>query len=285
MHPLTRPVMASEIATMLTLSLVGVDRRLTHIASLSEMLPGALGFATEGASHRSDGGVLIAALSTEGLDGNTLLVSANPRLDFIRALIGLNRKGLISDITPTGTIDESAKIHPTAIVAEGADIAAKVTVGEYAVIKRCVSVGLGSNVGAYTVLGSSGFGFERDERGVPLRFPHLGRVLIGEEVELGSHCCVDRGALGDTVVDRFVKCDHHTYIAHGVHVGASTLIMSGARLNGSSKVGERCWVGTSALIKEGVRIGANATVGMGAVVISHVPENTTVAGVPARSLR
>jgi len=284
-HPLTRPVMASEIAIMLALSLVGVDRRLTHIASLSEMQPGALGFATEGASHSSEGGTLIAALSAEGDDGNTFLVSTNPRLDFIRALRGLKREGLLLDITPTGTIDESAKIHPTATVEAGADIGAGVTVGEYAVIKSCVSIGPGSNVGAYTILGSSGFGFERDERGVPLRFPHLGRVVIGEEVDLGSHCCVDRGALGDTVVDRFVKCDHHTYIAHGAHIGASTLVMSGARLNGSSKVGERCWVGTSALIKEGVRIGEDTTVGMGSVVISDVSRNSTVAGVPAKSLR
>ena len=277
--------MASEIATMLALSLVGVDRRLTHIASLSEMQPGALGFATEGASHSSEGGTLIAALSAERGDGNTFLVSTNPRLDFIRALRGLKREGLLLDITPTGTIDESAKIHPTATVEAGADIGEGVTVGEYAVIKSCVSIGPGSNVGAYTILGSSGFGFERDERGVPLRFPHLGRVVIGEEVDLGSHCCVDRGALGDTVVDRFVKCDHHTYIAHGVHIGASTLVMSGARLNGSSKVGERCWVGTSALIKESARIGADTIVGMGSVVISDVSSNSTVAGVPAKSLR
>jgi len=284
-HPLTRPVMASEIATMLTLSLVGVDRRLTHIASLSDMQPGALGFATEGASHSSEGGTLIAALPAEGGDGNTFLVSANPRLDFIRALRGLKREGLLLDIALTGAIDESAKIHPTATVEAGADIGAGVTVGEYAVIKSCVSVKPGATIGAHTVLGSNGFGFERDERGAPLRFPHLGRVLIGEDVDLGSHCCVDRGALGDTVVSRFVKCDHHTYIAHGVHVGPSTLIMSGARLNGSSKVGERCWIGTSALIKEGVRVGADTIVGMGSVVISDVSSNSTVAGVPAKSLR
>ena len=284
MHPLTRPVMASEIATMLSLSLVGVDRRLTHIASLSEMQPGALGFATEGAYHSSEGGTLIA-VSAEGDDGNTFLFSTNPRLDFIRALRGLKREGLLLDITPPGTIDESAKIHPTANVEAGADIGAGVTVGEYAVIKSCVSIGPGSNVGAYTILGSSGFGFERDERGVPLRLPHLGRVVIGEEVDLGSHCCVDRGALGDTVVGRFVKCDHHTYIAHGVNVGPLTLIMSGATLNGSSKVEECCWIGTSALIKEGLRVGANSTVGMGAVVISDVPKNTTVVGVPATPIR
>ena len=270
---------------MLALGRVGVDRRITKIASLSHMQPGALGYAREGASHRSEGGTLIAALSAEGSDVNTLLVSANPRLDFIRALIFLNREGFISDITPTGTIHESAKIHPTATVDEGADIGAGVTVGEYAVIKPCVSVESGASIGSHTVLGSSGFGFERDERGIPLRFPHLGRVLIGENVDLGSHCCVDRGASGDTVVDRFVKCDHQAYIAHGVQVEPSTLIMSGAKLNGSSKVGERCWIGTSALINEGVRVGAGAIVGMGTVVISDVSCNSTVAGVPAKLVR
>ena len=229
--------------------------------------------------------VPFAALSAEKDDRNTIIVSANPRLDFIRAIIGFKKKGFISDIIQSGTIHESATIHPTAIVGEGADIGAGATVGEYAVIKPCAVVGPGATIGAYTVLGSNGFGFELDERGVPWRFPHLGRVLIGEEVELGSHCCVDRGALGDTVVDRFVKCDHHTYIAHGVHVGYLTLIMSGARLNGSSRVGERCWVGTSALIKEGVRVGAYTTVGMGSVVISDVRRNSTVAGVPAKSIR
>ena len=285
MYPLTSPVMASEIAAMLTLSHMGVDRPITKVASLADMQPAALGFATENTSCCSEGGTLIAALSAEGDDRNTTIISANPRLDFIKALIGLKRKGFISETMQSGTIHESATIHPTAIVGEGADIGAGATVGEYVVIKPCAVVGPGATIGAYTVLGSNGFGFEIDERGVPLRFPHLGRVLVGEEVELGSHCCVDRGVLGDTVVDRFVKCDHHTYIAHGVHVGCSTLIMSGARLNGRSQVGERCWIGTSAVIKEGVRVGADATVGMGSVVISDVRRNSTVAGVPARSIR
>ena len=144
---------------MLALGLVDIDRRITHIAPLSEMQPGALGFATEGASHRSEGGTLIAALSAEGGDGNTFLVSANPRLDFIRALVGLKKDDLISDITPTETIDESAKIHLTATVNAGSDIGAGFTISEYAVIKSCVSIESGATIGAHTVLGSNGFGF------------------------------------------------------------------------------------------------------------------------------
>jgi len=196
---------------MLSLSLVGVDRPITRVALLSEMKPGALSFAIAGGSHRSEDCPLIVALAADGGDGNIILVNANPRLDFIRALRGLKREGLVFGNTRTGAIDESAKIHPAATVAAGADIGAGVTVGEYAVIKSCVSVKPGASIGAHSVLESNGFGFEREKRGVPFRFSHLGRVLIGEDVDLGSRCCVDRGALGDTVVDRFVTCGHHTY--------------------------------------------------------------------------
>lgn len=285
MYPLTRAVMASDIATMLALDLVGLDREITKVASLPNMQSGALCFSREGAAYCGEGGAIIAPYSAQGSDTTSLIISPNPRLDFIRALIGLKRKGLIVEDQRSGKIHANADVHPTAIIGEGADIGAEVTVGEYSVISSFVSIESGASIGAYTVLGSNGFGFERDDRGVPLRFPHLGRVLISEEVELGSHCCVDRGALEDTVLGPFVKCDHRTYIAHGAHVGASTLIMSGATLNGSSKVGEGCWIGTSAVVKEGVQIGANTTVGMGAVVISDIRPSSTVVGVPARPIR
>ncbi len=129
------------------------------------------------------------------------------------------------------------------------------------------------------VLGSEGFGFHRG-----VQFPHIGGVRIGTGVRIGAHTCVDRGAIGDTIIGNDTKVDNLVHIAHNVRIGKRCTIVAGAVIGGSAVIGNDVFIGINASIKNGVRIGDGATVGMGAVVLHDVPAGATVVGNPARIL-
>ncbi len=143
---------------------------------------------------------------------------------------------------------------------------------------------IGFKHGSNCVIGSSGFGYERDENGIPVRMPHLGNVVIGENVEIGSNVCVDRAVIGSTVIGDNVKIDNLVHVAHGAKIGKNTLIVAGAVIGGSVDIGENCFIGMNASIKNKVKIGNNVTIGAGAVVLKDVPDGETWIGNPAKKL-
>jgi UDP-3-O-[3-hydroxymyristoyl] glucosamine N-acyltransferase len=145
---------------------------------------------------------------------------------------------------------------------------------------------IGRNVviGANCTIGLPGFGYERDAGGKFIRFPHVGRVVIGDDVEIGSNTCIDRGALGDTVIEGGVKIDNLVHIAHNALIGEGALVIAHAMIGGSAQVMSRAWVAPCASVLNQVRIGAGATVGMGAVVLKDVAADAVVVGNPARVL-
>lgn len=178
-------------------------------------------------------------------NGNVVLASSNPRLVMIRLLQRA-----------------ASSLKPQEYLIQG---------------KNC-------RIKPGVILGEEGFGFERDEQGRPLRFPHFGRVVLGDEVEVGANTVVSRGALSDTTIGAYTKIDDLVYIAHNCQIGERVMIAGGAKLCGGVTVGKDAWIGAGACIKQNIQIGAGAVIGMGAVVISDVPAFATVAGNPARIL-
>lgn len=278
-YALIEPIRATELARALGLELDGPDVCVSHVAQLDHLAAGCLGFATGSGAVAVEGSAVVAAGPLPG--GGAVLRSRNPRLDFIRALRWLEAQGRLGS-EASGHVDPEADIAPTAVVEPGACISAGCRIGPFSHVHGHVSLGRNVRIGSGCVIGHDGFGLERDSGGRPLRFPHLGRVVIDDEVEIGQLCVVARGCLEDTRIDAGVKIDDQSYIAHNVTVGRDTLLMSGSRLNGRVRVGARCWIGTSALVREGIAIGDDAIVGMGSVVTRNVAANTTVFGNPAR---
>lgn len=139
-------------------------------------------------------------------------------------------------------------------------------------------------IGSGCVVGQTGFGYERDEEGIPVSFPHFGRVIIEHDCEIGSNSTISRGNLDDTRIGRYVKIDDQVYIAHNCVIGESTMIAGGARLCGGVVIGNRCWVGSGAMIRQGLDVGDQAIIGLGAVVVRSVAAETVVAGNPAKIL-
>jgi UDP-3-O-[3-hydroxymyristoyl] glucosamine N-acyltransferase len=183
--------------------------------------------------------------------------------------------------------DAAAAIHETAVIHPGATLGAGVTVGAFALVEAGVTIADGARIGAHcvlerrarigartrlashvtlghdccigadgivhpgTVIGADGFGFA-PHQGEWIKIEQLGAVRIGDRVEIGANCCIDRGALEDTVIEDGVKLDNLIQIGHNVQVGRNTAMAGCVGVAGSA------------------RIGANCTVGGGAVVLGHL---------------
>ncbi len=193
-------------------------------------------------------------------------------------------------------------IHPSALIDESVSKGANVSIGAFTVIDKNVVIGnncrienhihikentvIGNDVYIKSgcVIGGKGFGFVKNEDDTWTNFPHFGKVVIGDQVEIGSNTCIDKGALGDTIIGKGTKIDNLVHIAHNVKIGENCLIIADAMLGGSVTIGENTWVAPSSSIKNGLTIGANALIGMSAVVTKNVEPGVTVVGNPAAPL-
>ena len=112
--------------------------------------------------------------------------------------------------------------------------------------------------------------------------PHTKKVIIGNNVHIGSSVCIDRGLLEDTVIGNGVKIDNLCHIAHDVHIGDHTLIIANTMIGGRTKIGKNCKIAPSTSLLNGITIGDNVTTGMHSCVIRDVEDGKLVYGVPAK---
>jgi len=285
-----------DIAKFLGKELFGESITVVWPATLEECGPGNLvwvkSFTPERLNFIETRQPALAICDLETAKRTTIshIASDHSRLDFIRALdyfFGIKLE---------------VSIHPTAIIDEGAIIGNRVAIGAYARIGSQVSIGndciIGSGVSiegrvrlgdrcvikANSVLGGQGFGFEYDEIGNPVHFPHLGKIEIEDDVWIGACSTVEIGALGATKLCKGVKVDDLVQVGHNVTVGKNTLIMANSITCGGCTIGEQCWIAPNSVIKENVKIGNRVTLGLGAVVLKDVEDDLTVVGVPAKPL-
>ncbi len=127
----------------------------------------------------------------------------------------------------------------------------------------------------------AGFTFEWDGERY-MRWPHLGGIIIEDDVEIGQYVTIDRGSISSTIIHRGVRIDHHVHIAHNCEIGKHSIIVAGSVICGSVTLGKNVYVGANATIKHRLSIGDNAIIGMGAVVTKDVPADECWVGNPAR---
>jgi len=162
-----------------------------------------------------------------------------------------------AQISPTAKVDQSATIAANVVIEDHAVVAQHAVIGSGAVIGQNSRVGAGTrvhqNVSIYhdvtigesciihsgTVIGSDGFGFA-NEAGKWVKICQIGGVVIGNQVEIGANCTIDRGALSDTQIGDGVKLDNQIQIAHNVEIGAHTAMAAGCLIAGSTKIGSAC---------------------------------------------
>jgi UDP-3-O-[3-hydroxymyristoyl] glucosamine N-acyltransferase len=141
---------------------------------------------------------------------------------------------------------------------------------------------------AGTVLGSTGFGYVRDERGRYQLFPQIGRLLIEDDVDIGAKCTIDRGALDATVIHRGAKIDNMVHVGHNVEIGEDVVIAAQTGISGSCRIGNGAVIGGQIGIGDHVEIEAGVILGSGSGVLSpKVVRGKGIVywGTPARPLK
>lgn len=293
-----KKVLCSEIAAFIGSKLIGEDRAITKPSSMKNVSDSCVVYAKtldkcflSKANSISNIFVVASVQYKEQLTCPHIL-SNNPRLDFIKIV----KQFFLST-------DTNFVIHKTAVVEEGAKISSNVSVGANCFIGKEVVVGSGTrihhnvvivgdvNIGkdcvikSGAVIGEEGFGFEYDENGVPLHFPHRGEIIIGNGVFIGSNSTVERATIDKTIINDNVKIDDLVQIGHNCFVDENTMVMAGSILCGGATIGKNCWIAPNVSIKQKLNIGDNAYIGLGSVVLRDVLPGVTVAGVPAKELK
>ncbi len=274
---------ASWLAEKLNLTLIGPDVEISKICSLNHIEDHSLLFSIN-SSLETERIVLVLGAENLARDSVTVLVSNNPRLDFAYAL------QILDENIGFEKIDRPPQIHPSAKIGKHVVIGRNVKIGEGTMINHHVVIGDDVEIGKYckinsgAIIGEGDFGFERDETGRPIKILHLGSVLIGDYVQIGSLTSVGRGTIDNTIIGDYAKIDNHVYVSHNCKVEKNTIITGGAILGGSSVYGIGTWIGINSTIKQKVQIGDNALVGMGAVVLKDVETGDKVVGNPAKKL-
>ena len=266
-----------DIAEQLGAELRGdPDTEIFGLATLLSASPGMISFLANPsyARHLAEtraSAVIIAPSAADQYSGNALLMD-NPYFGYARLSHRFDR----SPLAPTG-------IHPSAVVASSAWISDTASVGpqavieEEAVIGEGVVIGAGSIIGARSligdysllrprvtiahevvlgkrchilsgaVLGSDGFGFA-NEKGVWHRIAQIGRVILGDDVEVGANTTIDRGALDDTIIGNGVKLDNLVQIAHNVNIGDHSALAGMVGIAGSTRIGKHCVFGGASVV-------------------------------------
>ena len=247
-------------------------------------------------------------LSAYPHNGSALLLAEDPRLAF--AYIGhlffprAQPKAFIHShafIAATALIGENTEIGCGAVVGEQAQIGSRCRIGANTVIGDGVIIGDGTRIGANSCIshalvgsdvniadnvsiGGEGFGFVSGPKG-PVRISQLGRVMIGDRVEIGSNSAVDRGTLGDTVIGATSVIDNLVQIGHNVRLGKGCVVAGQAGIAGSAILGDFVMVGGAASISDHLTIGNGARIAGKSGVMRNVAAGETVAGYPAVPVR
>jgi UDP-3-O-[3-hydroxymyristoyl] glucosamine N-acyltransferase len=244
---------------------------VSSVGSLAQAGTGSLSFLANPkySGQLKDTRAAAVILDAKSADSSPVpsLVAANPHATYARIATLLHPEPPLnpgvhpSAVVAAGTrIDSSTEVAPHAFIAEDVRIGARCHIGPGCVVQRGavigddthlvanVFIGPGVVLGARgrikpgAVIGAEGFGFA-PEKGTWVKVPQIGAVVIGDDVEIGANTTIDRGALGDTVIEDGVKLDNLIMIAHNCRIGAHTAMAGCSAMAGSTVVGKRCIIG------------------------------------------
>lgn len=272
--------------------------QVSQVASLETAQAGHISFFTASRFQKqldaTAAGAVIVGVDARDATQKPRIVSSNPYAYFAKVSTLLNPTPPIEPgIHATAQVEDGAIVAPTASIGPFVSIGRGAKIGERAVIGAGCAVGENSEIGADSrlyprvvvyrqcvigerviihsgaVIGADGFGLAREE-GRWLKIPQIGRVLIGDDVEIGANTTVDRGALEDTVIEEGVKLDNQIQVAHNVHIGAHSAMAGCVGIAGSAKIGRNCTVGGAGMILGHLQIADNVSVSSGTLITKSI---------------
>ncbi len=229
-------------------------------------------------------------------DKNCFLFSDNPQLAYARLATQFEKEKRMQEMQWGYTLTEGSyyvgknvSIGKNVYIEPGVVIGHNVVIGDNAVILsgaviKNAEIGNEFVCNENAVIGSYCFTMAEDENGNKYRIPALGRVIIGNYVEVGVCDNIAAGACGDTIIEDYVKLDALVHIGHEAHLKRNTEITAGGIVGGFVKMDEHSYLGINSCIRNRINLGKNCVVGMGSTVTKRVENNTTVVGNPAHPL-
>lgn len=285
---------------------------ITGLAGLTEAKKGEISFLADKKYlpqlEKTEAGAIIVSEDIF-IPGKNLIKVKNPYLALSK-LLNLIDKKFASGRHPQG-------IHPTAIIGKNVILGKDIVLGAYTVIEDNTIIGdktviypfcfigqeskIGKNCLLYshisirerisigdrviihsgTVIGSDGFGFLEIE-GKQEKIPQIGTVEIGDDVEIGANCTIDRATLGKTKIGSGTKIDNLVQIGHNVEIGKNCILSAQVGIAGSTKIGNNVIFGGQSGVADHITIGDTVRIAARAGVIGNLPNNITVSGFPAR---
>ena len=178
-------------------------------------------------------------------------------------------------------IGDRTALCANAVVAAGCTIGSDCAIAEGAVVRGRSVIGNRVRIGPNSVIGYDGFGFQT-AGGVHRRFPHIGNVVIEDDVEIDACSCIDRGKFGSTRIGRGVKIDNLVQIAHNCHIGPGSIIVAQVGIAGSSKLGRYCVLAGQVGLVDNITLGDGVQVGAKGGVLQDISAGQKYTGMPAR---
>ncbi len=273
----------SQLATLLGAELEGdPDKEVSGINSLAEASDSEVSFLAREAYipqlASSKAGAVICDSETSKLFNGNKIICSNPYLIYANCTKLFKENPTTQEgISKLASIDSSSSVSDSAAISSFVSISADAVIEDDVILMPGVFVGQGSRVGkgsiihanvslydsvelgkdciihSGAVIGSDGLGFAK-ENNEWVKIEHLGRVLIGNNVEIGSNSTVDRGSIGDTVIGENVKIDNQVHIAHNVVIGSGTAIAGNSAIAGSTKIGKNCTLAGCSAVVDNIEI-------------------------------
>ena len=289
--------------------------RISAVRPLGQAGPDALSFAVSGRYATdlgtSQAGVVLLPeeLAAAAAAPRARIVVPDPYAALVQVLQALFPADpplpgvdLTARIGAGTVLGEDVTVGPFVVLGRNVRLGARCRVAQQVTIEDGVSVGdesiigpgavcyRGSRLGrrvvlkAGAVIGGDGFGYLSGHSGHH-RIPHVGGCLIGDEVEVGSHSCIDRGSIDDTVVGRGTKIDNLVHVGHNVHIGDRCLIMAGVGIAGSTRIGNDVILAGHVGVTDHLVIGDRARIAAKSAIFGDVPPGSSFSGHPARPHR
>ena len=214
----------------------------------------------------------------EGIDesskiSNTVRLSENSAIG-ANVFIGSNTK-----------IGKNSKIFHNSVIMENCSIGDDVLIFPNVTIRENTIIGNNVIIHSGTVIGSDGFGYSPDEKGVYKKIPQIANVIIEDDVEIGSNVSIDRAAVGSTIIRKGVKLDNLIQIAHNVKVGENTVMSAQTGISGSAIIGKNCIFAGQVGSVGHIEITDNVIVGAQSGISKGIRKPGTYFGSPAKELQ
>ncbi len=281
--------------------------RIKQVATLESARAGDITFVSQARylARLNESRAAAVILGGDARDAASLprIICDNPYAYFAKVSSLLNPPPPVTPgIHKSAVVDRSARVSKSASIGAGAVIGKRARIAERAEIGPGCFIGHGTTIGEGTrlhanvsiyhecrigarcivhsgaVVGSDGFGNAKDD-GVWKKIPQIGRVVIGDDVEIGANTTIDRGALDDTVIANGVRLDNQIQIAHNVAIGAHTAIAACVGIAGSATIGRNCAIGGAAMIYGHITIADNINISAGTLIMKSLDQPGTYTGV------